>query len=167
MERLQKQVVAAGLVLILAGLLFGLVMTYAADHQARLVVNDSYSEVFVLLSRDGPSDESKAIQYEVDRKALSYSRAVGFHTHSINMGLLVILAGLLLPLVGTEGRRKNLTVSGFVLAACLYPIGLLLTLSGFELIGEIVAAAGATLAIATFAVIWIGISRTLQSGVPS
>ena len=166
MGRLQKQVVVTGLLLIAAGFLFGLVMTFAADHQTRLLVNDSYSEVFVLLSRDGSSNESKAIQDEADRKALSYSRAVGFHTHSINMGILVILGGLLLPLVGAHGRRRTLTIYGFVFAACLYPIGLLLTLFGLELVGEIAAAAGAILAIATFAVIWLGISQAL-SGVKS
>ncbi len=84
-------------------------------------------------------------------------------THSINMGVLLILVGLLVPLLArAEGSGMPL-LAGFVVAACLYPAGLLLIALKLTFVGEIVAALGAGLAIAVFALLFLKFSAALKS----
>ncbi|UCG71540.1 MAG: hypothetical protein JSV45_09735 [Chromatiales bacterium] len=149
----------AGLLLILAGFLFGLGFSLAVDHQARLVAFDDYGPVFVSLGEAGViPDEVHAAS---DQRSLAHRRAMDVHTHSVNLGILLLLIGLLSPLLAggqTWQRRGLLALAG---AAWLYPAGLLLQFFGSTRAGEIVAAIGAAVIIVAFAVVFLRISRAL------
>ena len=162
MDRYQKPVVIAGLALIVGGLLFGFVFAYIMDHQARLVAADAYQPVFELLGAD-VTDDWRALQEQVNARSLTQASAITFHAHSINMGVLLILVGLLVPLLArAQGAGAGLVI-GFVVAACLYPVGLLLIALNATLLGEIVAAVGAGFAIATFALLFLKFSASLKT----
>jgi len=162
MDRYQKPVVIAGLALIVGGLLFGLAFAYFVDHQARLVAADAYQPVFELLGENSTTDW-RGLQEKINAQSLTHASAINFHAHSINMGVLLILVGLLVPLLGrVQGSGAALLV-GFVVAACLYPAGLLLIALNFTAVGEIVAALGALLAIAVFALLFLKFSQALKS----
>ncbi len=162
MDRYQKPVVIAGLALIVVGLLFGLVFAYTMDHEARLVVADAYQPVFELLGENTATDW-QALQEKINAQSLTHASAITFHAHSINMGVLLILVGLLVPLLArAEGSGMPL-LAGFVVAACLYPAGLLLIALKLTFVGEIVAALGAGLAIAVFALLFLKFSAALKS----
>ena len=162
MDRYQKPVVIAGLALIIGGLLFGLVFAYVVDHQARLVTADAYQPVFELLGQNTATDW-RALQEKINAQSLTHASAITFHAHSINMGVLLILIGLLVPLLArAEGSGMPL-LAGFVVAACLYPAGLLLIALKLTFVGEVVAALGAGLAIAVFALLFLKFSAALKS----
>jgi hypothetical protein len=162
MDRYQKPVVIAGLALIVGGLLFGLIFAYFVDHQARLVAADSYQPVFELLGENSATDW-RALQEKINAQSLTHASAINFHAHSINMGVLLILVGLLVPLLGRAQGSGVALVVGFIVAACLYPAGLLLIALNFAVLGEIVATLGAVLAIAVFALLYLNFSKALKS----
>lgn len=162
MDRYQKPVVIAGLALIVAGLLFGLVFAYVVDHQARLVAADAYQPVFQLLG-ENPATDWRGLQEKINAQSLTHASAITFHAHSINMGVLLILIGLLVPLLGRAQGSGAALVVGFVVAACLYPAGLLLIALKVKFLGEVVAALGAGLAIAVLALLFLKFSAALKT----
>ncbi len=162
MDRYQKPVVTAGLALIVAGLLFGLVFAYATDHQARLVAADAYQPVFELLGENTATDW-RGLQDKINAQSMAHASAITFHAHSINMGVLLILVGLLVPLRAHALGSGAALIVGFVVAACLYPAGLLLIALKVTFVGEVVAAVGAGFAIAVFALLFLKFSQALKS----
>ncbi len=162
MDRYQKPVVIAGLALIVAGLLFGLAFAYAMDHQARLVAADAYQPVFELLGENTATDW-RGLQDKINAQSLTHASAITFHAHSINMGVLLIIVGLLVPLLARGQGSGAALVVGFVVAACLYPAGLLLIALKLTFVGEVVAALGAGLVIAVFALLFLKFSAALKT----
>lgn len=163
MDRQVKRFVVAGLILILAGFLFGLVFSYLVDHRSRLVTNDAYQPVFELISEAAEDADWQALQKKINSASRIYARAIDVHTHSINLGILVMLMGLLYPLFSGGRHFGRALATGFILAAWLYPAGLMLQMFQFTLFGEVAAAVGAGLAIGTFALLLVGIWRGLES----
>ena len=162
MDRAQKLIFTAGLALILVGFLLGLAINYFTDHRARLVSKDAYEPVFVLISEKGTDVDWHELQKEINASNRFNAHAIGVHTHSINMGILLLLVGLLFPLFHT-GQRSDPVLSGIVIAAWTYPIGLMLQMLNFIKLGEIIAALGACLVIGIFVLVFIRVSRALDS----
>jgi ABC-type thiamin/hydroxymethylpyrimidine transport system permease subunit len=163
MDRQVKWIVVAGLILILAGLLFGLVFSYSVDHRTRLITNDAYQPVFELISEGAEDEDWQALQREINSASRIYARAIDVHTHSTNLGILVMLMGLLYPVFSGGRHFGGALTIGLVLAAWLYPAGLMLQMFQSTLFGEVVAAVGSGLAIGTFALLLVGIWRGLES----
>lgn len=163
MDRQVKRFVVAGLILILAGLLFGLVFSYSVDHRTRLTTNDAYQPVFELISEGAEDTDWQTLLREINSASRVYARAIDVHTHSVNMGILVMLMGLLYPVFSGGRRFAEVLAIGFVLAAWLYPAGLMLQMFQSTLLGEVIAALGAGLGIGTFTLLLIGIWRGLES----
>ena len=157
-----KLLVVVGLALILGGFLFGLAFSYAVDHQARLVAYDAYQPVFELLSREGAAANWQDLQSRINERSIAHRRAADVHTHSINMGILLILLGLVSPVVAKRESTSERWLLGLVAAGCVYPAGLLLQFVGLTRSGEIVAAVGAALAIVTLAALSLSISRAVD-----
>lgn len=163
MKGAARLLVTAGLALILAGFLFSLGFSYAVDHQPRLVAYDDYRAVFERISERGTAADWEALQQRINADSIAHRRATEVHTHSVNMGVLLILVGLLAPLLGRleKPRRKALLL--FVAASCVYPIGLLMQFLGMNTAGEFGAAVGAAFVIVTLALFYLSISRAIDS----
>lgn len=163
MDRAQKLIFIAGLVLILAGLLFGLGHTYYVNHGTRLVSNDSYEPVFSMISDRHMTVAWQELQQEIHSINRLNARAIDVHTHSINMGILVLMLGLMFPLLIT-GRPSDIPLLlGFVTATWIYPIGLTLQMFELNIAGEIIAALGACLATVIFILVFFRVSKSLDS----
>lgn len=153
----------AGLALVLAGLLFGLGFSFVTDHEPRLVAFDAYQPVFETIARRGDATDWQAVQAAINARSVSHRRATDVHTHGMNLGVVLILLGLLAPVLrrfDTEHRRLLL---GLVAAAWVYPCGLLLQFLGLQRVGEGVAALGAALVILAFALFYRAIARGIDT----
>ncbi|MBI4306881.1 MAG: hypothetical protein HY678_11235 [Chloroflexi bacterium] len=162
----QQGLFISAVALMLFGMVFGLAINYAADHRARLALNEAYDPVFALLSEGADAEAVNMRHSRISGTSLRHSRAMDFHTHSINMGILVLLAGLLYPMIPARRAIDAWAITGLAIAAWLYPGGLLLQFFGMRLAGEILAAAGAVLAIITFLMLVIRLYITLGTPAP-
>lgn len=157
------RMIITGLSLTLAGLLFGLGFSWSVEHEARLVAHDAYQPVFVQIGGNGDGDGWRARAREITKRSVAHRRAADTHGHGVNMGILLILVGLLTPLFADQSsiNRRLLLLLG--VSAVVYPIGLFLQFFAFTLAGEIVSAAGATGTIAALAALlvrfWKAIDR--------
>lgn len=155
MNALTQRTVLAGLVLILLGFLFALAHSLAYGHQARLAAHDAYRPVFEEIAASGNEADWRKTQAAITAISVAHRRAADTHGHAVNMGILVILIGLLTPLFERARSDDVGTPRGagiaFVLFAGLYPVGLFLQYLRLTTAGEAVAAVGAVGAIACLA----------------
>lgn len=151
----------AGLALVVAGLVFGLVAGIFAENEARLVTYDAYRPTFLAVMQDASSGEWQAALERANQRSMSQRRAATVHTHSVNMGMLLILVALLAPLLAQLRTTRPSLLWAMITAAWVYPLGLLLKYAGLVPWGEALAALGAGLAIAVLAWLYLGVSRAL------
>lgn len=163
MKGAARLLVTTGLGLILAGFLFGLGFSYAVDHQPRLVAYDDYRAVFELVSAQAAVADWEPLQERINAASIAHRRATDVHTHSVNMGVLLILVGLLAPLLSRLEKPRRRALLLFVAASCVYPLGLLMQFLGLNAAGEVGAAVGAVFVIVTLALFYLSISRAIDS----
>jgi hypothetical protein len=152
----------AGLLLILAGFLFGLAFSWSVDHQARLVAHEAYQSVFESLVQEGDRNAWRMLEQDATERSIAHRRAADTHGHAVNMGILLILVGLLAPLFPTGGNPGRLLMA-LAASAVVYPVGLCLQFFTLTLAGEIVSAAGAIGAIAALAALLVRSWRAIDN----
>jgi hypothetical protein len=85
------------------------------------------------------------------------------HGHCINLGILLILLGLLLPAAGEVRGPRTALLPALAASAFVYPLGLFLQYLTFKAAGEIVSALGAIGVIAACAGLYLQISRGVDA----
>ena len=143
MNAWHHRLILTGLALVLAGFVFGLVFTWSVDHEARLVAHDAYGQVFEEAARSGSTGEWRNVEQEATARSVAHRRAADTHGHSINMGILLILVGLLAPLFADRGAANGRLLLVLAVSSVVYPVGLSLQFLTLTLAGEVVSAAGA------------------------
>lgn len=166
MKALTQRMVLAGLALILVGFVFALAHSLSHGHQARLVAHDAYRPVFEAISEAAGEAEWREREAEVTEVSVRQRRAADTHGHAVNMGVLVILIGLLTALfdrtsTGTSSASRAAGI-GFALFAALYPAGLFLQYLRLTTAGEVVAAIGAVGAIGCLAWLYLKLVRAVD-----
>lgn len=167
MNPISRLVMLAGLALVVAGLAFALGVSYFVDHEARLVAYDAYQPTFETVMQDTIDSEWQAELAQANRISVTHRRAADVHTHSVNMGMLLILIGLLAPLLSRVKKQSTRVLWVMISSAWIYPLGLLLQFAGLTQVGEAVAALGAALAIAALVWLFRILSRALDTIIPS
>lgn len=152
----------AGLALVIAGLVFGLVAGLYAGNEARLATYDAYQPTFLAVMQDASGGEWQAALEKANQRSMAQRRAATVHTHGVNMGMLLILVGLLAPLLAQLKSPRPLLLWAMIAAAWIYPLGLLLKFAGKVPWGEALAALGAALAIGVLAWLFLNVSRALE-----
>lgn len=145
MDRIQRRVVVGGLILILAGFIYGGVYTVLVDRTSLLQIKDSYSSVFLIVAEKSEAKNAADILLQLGQLQdlrVRYTRAIGAHVHAINLGLVVILAGLLLPLTRLTPDKGRWLATLFLGGGAIYPIGLSLQAGGYLFVGEVFAVLG-------------------------
>jgi hypothetical protein len=158
-----RRFIVAGLVLIAAGFVFGLLFSLSVDHEARLVAHDAYRPVFELIARDGSGADWQPVEEAVSTRSVAHRRAADVHGHCINLGILLILLGLLLPAAGEVRGPRTALLPALAASAFVYPLGLFLQYLTFKAAGEIVSALGAIGVIAACAGLYLQISRGVDA----
>lgn len=167
MTNWQTRLVLAGLILVFAGFVFGLVFSLAVDHQPRLVAHDAYEPVFVQIGAGVAEESWQPSVAAISRVSIAHRRATDVHGHATNMGIVLMLIGLLAPvLVAAKSQWTTIDrglLSGLAVSSVVYPLGLFLQFLRFITAGEIVAALGAVGAIVCLAGLyvrlWKGVDR--------
>jgi len=93
---------------------------------------------------NGGSERWREIEDEISRNSVLHRRAADVHGHSVNMGILVMLVGLLAPLVTRNtGAADYRLLLAMAVTSVVYPGGLFLQFLGLNPAGELVSAIGA------------------------
>lgn len=155
MQELQVRLILAGLLIILVGFFYGLVYVFVVNHDPLLQLKDNYEPAFTQLTQQLKSEQiDKNILDTVDtisEKSTRFRRAIGAHTHSINLGLLLILLALLFNTAFANSTYKSYIATFMGLGVISYPLGLGLQAAGLILIGEGFALLGAVVVITCIA----------------
>jgi hypothetical protein len=155
-----RRLIGIGLLLILAGFLFALLLNWSTGHEARLVAHDAYQPVFErIASGDG---EWRELEQAISRNSIAQRRGADVHGHSVNMGILLILIGLLSSIINRNGGIDGRLLLAMAAAAVIYPTGLLLQFMEPGLLGEAVAAVGAAGSVAVLAALYVRLSRAVD-----
>ncbi|MBT8445795.1 MAG: hypothetical protein HKO62_08715 [Gammaproteobacteria bacterium] len=148
-------IAASGLVLVLAGFINGLVLTQSQSHTPRLVAHDAYRPALTLLAEGSDAQAWQDERETISARSLAYQRVIGFHTHAINMAVLLVLIAFLYGLLPPGVRGAAPALTAFALACWLYPLGLLLHVFELTTAARVLAAGGAGLAVISLA--WLAI----------
>lgn len=148
MENLQLRLILTGLIVILAGFLYGMVYTVAVDHVPRLTLHDDYGSSFGKLAENNSATSASDEIAQVRDRSVKVQRAIGAHTHAIYLGLVIIILGLLFNVALAETRYKSQVANALCAGVILYPLGLALQASGLVLAGEGLALLGSITVIA-------------------
>lgn len=161
MDKVQKNLTICGLCLIVFGFVYGLGYTFWVEHKALLELKDAYSTTFLELTRDIRNNALDngllASVEEVGERSVHYRRAIGAHTHAINLGLLMILLGVLFPFAMSGTAKGRWVPYLFVAGTFVYPTGLALQAFGLVIAGEVFAILGSGSIVASIAVILIAL----------
>jgi hypothetical protein len=161
MKSPEKALLAGGMLLLVAGLLFGAVYGYLAQHETLLVLRESY-RTLLTASAAGDQPAVQAALERARRMNYVYVRAVDVHTHLIKMASVVLLIGLLYPFVALSERARRALAALFLAGAWLFPAGVFAEIFVSGLVPQALAAAGAAAAIAGLAGIVAGLYRGLR-----
>ncbi len=147
----------AALLLLIAATSFGLWIASSNKHTSRLESREDYTHVFAQLAA-----HPGQVPAELDprlHEIWTANRAIDTHTHAANMALVVVLFALLSALL-EPARRWPL--AGLAIGAVIYPAGLVVQYFNAEFIGQLIAAAGATMIIVCGVVMTVGFIRALR-----
>jgi hypothetical protein len=156
------RLVIVGLMLILGGFIFSLIFSWSVDHQARLVAHDAYQTVFEQIARNDGDESWRILEEEISRVSVAHRRAADVHGHSINMGILLILLGLLAPLLSQADSGNSRVLLLLALSSVVYPAGLLLQFLTLTVAGEVVSAIGAAGAILALAALYVRVWKAVD-----
>ena len=146
MEKFQLRLLITGLILILAGFLYGMVHTISVEHSPRLQLREDYKVAFTQAAEEGLNAQSSETTMNsiasVNARSVEYQRAIGAHTHAIYLGLMLIILGLILNFALDDFRYKSHIAISLAAGAAIYPLGLALQAGGLILAGEAFALLG-------------------------
>jgi len=157
----EKTLLTGGMLLLVAGLLFGAVYGYLVQHETLLVLRESY-RTLLAASAAGDQSATQAALERARRMNYVYVRAVDVHTHLIKMASVVLLIGLVYPMVAFSERARRALAALFLAGAWLFPLGVFAEIFWQGLLPQMLAAAGASAAIAALAGIVGGLYRGLR-----
>lgn len=157
MEKLQRNLVICGLCLIVSGFVYGLGYTILVEHRALLELKDAYGSAFVEFTQGmeaSKTGEGILDSFdEIKESSVRYRRAIGAHTHAINLGLLVILLGTIFSFALGKTKKGRWVALLFITGAFTYPTGLALQALGLVWAGEVFAVLGSGAVVASLAIL--------------
>ena len=166
MKSPEKVLLGGGLLLLVAGLLFGAGYGYVVQHQTLLVLRESYRDLLAS-SAAGDAAGAQAALAQAQRMNYAYVRAVDVHTHMIKLASVVLLVGLMYPLVALSDTARRRLAILFLAGSWLFPAGVFTEIFSHRLLPQALAAGGALLVVASLAGIVLGLWRGLRQSARS
>lgn len=156
-EQLQRRLITFGLIFISVGFIYGVAYNFYVNRDALLQLKDDYMPAFSQLTEEiiSQADGSRALVEigQTNIRSTQYKRAIGAHAHAINLGLLLILVGMVFSFVMQNSKKARLVAYLLVFGISVYPLGLALQAAGLKLLGEGFALFGATSVVIGFALL--------------
>ncbi len=159
MSGAERWLVLAALACMLGASLYGAIHGRAHGDETRLVLREQYAPAFLAAAR-GDVASAQALLARGQARQVAVGRAVSVHAHLGNLGVLLLLAGLVLPLTGWGRRGRQVVAAGLIAGAVLYPLGIHLQIGALGIaIPRAIAGAGALLTLGSVAALLAGVFR--------
>lgn len=159
MSEPSRWLLLAALALMLASSLYGALHGRAHGDAARLVLREQYAPAF-LAAAAGEPVRARGLLAVGQARQVAVGRAISVHAHLGKLGVLLLLAGLVLPATAWGGMARRVLAGGLLAGAVLYPLGIHLQIgAGDVAVPRAVAAGGALLVLAGTALVAIGLFR--------
>src|ERR1700745_1186749 len=156
MKPAPRTLVAAALLLIATGIVFGFVQVALSRYRTLPVLQyRAHWTAATLASQRGPRDLIEAAEHD----SYAYTRVVDAHTHLIKVATVLLLVALVYPLISLSEKRKRKLAVMFLAGNCAFPLGVLGEIYVRGGSAQVVAAAGAMLIIVAFAGVLWGLVR--------
>jgi hypothetical protein len=154
-----KWLLCLALLITAAGVMSGLATGIATHHVPRLQTLDNHQDAVRLSAQQASATAVAESLHASVAKARASSRSIHYHTHLLNMALLALMCGLIMPLIlhaSARWRRIAAIVvpAGLVAGLALFPLGLGM-LETWPLFGAATAAVGAAGATAAVGLLFI------------
>lgn len=152
----------AALALMLASSLYGVGHGRAHDDATRLVLREQYAPAFLAAAA---GDRALARERLLDGQArqVAVGRAISVHAHLGKLGVVLLLAGLVLPATGWGGTGRRVLAGCLLAGAALYPLGIQLQIGAADVaVPRGLAAGGAVLVLTGAALLAAGLFRRSQ-----
>jgi hypothetical protein len=120
----QRNLILAGLVLILASSVGGIWYAFAVEHETLLLLREQYQAAF---SAAAANDMTAALEAlgEGQRENYRYVRMIDAHTHVIKLASLLMLVGLLVSVLGWNHRTRQGLAWLLAVGVVLFPLSVL------------------------------------------
>ncbi len=158
MDRSQKVLIIAGLLIAVAGMLYGLWYAIFDEHQTLEQLGGALANSFVEASN---RDLAGAVN-ELERYRLigtEYSREVHAHSHWITLSMILIVLGLAYERVNYGASVKLGLAVVLSIGSFMFPLGVLLQNFPLGMLGKLLAQAGSLAVILSFLLITIGLFK--------
>jgi uncharacterized membrane protein YgdD (TMEM256/DUF423 family) len=158
---LQKRLLLFAIAVMLGSSLFGALYAYRVEHQTLLTMRESYRGAFLAAAK-GELRRGQALLGQAEEMNRRRVRHIDAHTHFIKLSTLVLLIALAYPVIGFAQRTRAALATGLLAGAVLFPAGVFLQVYSGSVLFRALAAFGALLAIACFALLAVGLFRGLE-----
>jgi hypothetical protein len=154
----RKIMIVGGLVLVVAGMVFGLWYAVFAEHQQLEAMGKHLATGFALAAeRKLPEAHSAIHSYAASH--YDYVRNVDVHSHWGGLAVLLIVLGTVFHRVGFRESTRQLLAAAFVLGAFLFPLAVVLETVDHGRWPQALAVIGSALVIGALSLIALGFMR--------
>ena len=152
MTSANKTYIVGGLVLILAGLTFGVYYAIFDEHQTLVAMGMAFAQSFFDAAAGNEAGVSDNL--EIFRaNSYEYMREVSVHAHIIELGTLALIIPLFAHRIAWSDERKLLLARLFILGSVVFCLGVLAQIVALSGLTQTLAAAGAGLVIVVVGVL--------------
>jgi len=155
----RKLLIFGGMALATLGMLYGLYYAVFVEHQTLDQMGGSLAQSFTAAASRNLGESRAALEQYGETK-YDYVRQVDAHSHSIGLGMLMIVLGVIFERVSFgEGIRQFIAFS-LLAGSVLFPLAIILqTYNHRALIFKALAVAGSGLVISSLAATALGFAR--------
>jgi hypothetical protein len=158
MTSANKTYIVGGLVLVLAGLIFGVYYAIFDEHQTLVAMGTAFAQSF--FEAAGGNETGVAENIETFRaNSYEYMREVSVHAHIIELGTLALIVPLFSHRIGWSDGRKLLIARLFIAGSLVFCLGVFSQIFVLSVLTEALAVIGSGLVIVCVGVLVLGLFR--------
>ena len=150
--------IVGGLVLVLAGLIFGVYYAIFDEHQTLVAMGMAFAQSF--FEAAGGNETGVAENIEILRaNSYEYMREVSVHAHIIELGTLALIVPLFSHRIGWDDGRKLLIARLFIAGSLVFCLGVFSQIFVLSVLTQALAVIGSGLVILCVGVLVVGLFR--------
>jgi len=158
----QKLLIIAGLILAVLGMSYGLYYALFDEHQTLQGMGMSLATGFANVAEDNLPEARTAID-NFSAIQSEYVREVHAHSHSIALGMLLIVLGMAFNQIAFAEQHRFLISLALVIGAVLFPLGVLLQTFDLGIFAKILSILGTITLIAGFFMVTWGFIKPFST----
>ncbi len=158
MDRSQRLLIIAGLLIAIVGMVYGLWYAVFDEHQTLEQLGGSLANSFVEAAK---GDLAGAVSELENYRQIGseYAREVHAHSHWITLSMILIVLGMAYERVNYSASFKFILASVLSAGAVVFPLGVLLQNFPLGMLGKLLAQMGSMAVIVSFLLITLGLFK--------